>query len=244
MIHRDFRQSPDSGFSKGTRHRIAWGVTLLFSAMLFNASAQPAPILPKVDTSKKDKVAALSKNEINPVSTTPSRYVGGGKELDAYVEAISSVFSMKKRGSDPFGQLQDPDAKPLPKLTNPTKKPRPIAVQATPFSDIIRLIKVTTIMPKEKRFLIGNQSYKQGQRFPISFRSKNINVEVVSVSSRQITFRNLESGEAASIDLNLLPKGMSSGSGNITAPGMVRDVPNAPIILDGSAMPFDNSQNR
>lgn len=218
-------------------------MTLLFTAMLVNASAIPAPTVPKVDPSKKDKVVAQPKNEVNPVSTTPSRYVSA-TELGAYVESISSVFSMKKRGADPFGQMQDPDAKPPPKPTT-LKNPRPITkIQATPFADIIRLIKVTTIMPSEKRFLIGTRSIGQGQRFPITYRSKTINLEVVSVSSRQITFRNIESGESASIDLNLLPKGMASGSGVVTAPGMVRDVPNVPLSLDGGAMPFDNLQNR
>ena len=243
MKHRDSRQSPDSGFSKGNRERFAWLASLLLVGMLTNASAQPAPITPKVDTSNKNKDAVSLKAEVSPATETPSRYVSG-TELDGYLESVASVFTIKKRLADPFGQVQDPDAKPKPKPIGPNGPHQITKIQATPFADIIRLIKVTTIMPMEKRFLIGNQSYRQGQHFPVTFRSKNINVEVVTVSSRQITFRNIESGETASIDLNLLPKGMTSGAGNITAPGMVRDVPNAPLLLDGGDMPFDNSHNR
>ena len=247
MKYRDSRQAPDSGFSLRNPERIVWVASVILTGMLANASAQPASTAPKADTPGKDKTAAPSKTEVRPVNEKPSRYVNGkdANELAAYLESKTSVFTVKKRVTDPFGLAQDPDRPIIKPPTVDPKGPRTITkIPVTPFSDIIRLLKVTTIMPMEKRFLIGNKSYGQGQRFAVSFRSKNIDVEVISVSSRQITFRNVESGETASIDLNLLPPGVFRGNGNITAPGMIRETPNAPIPLDGGAMPFDNSQNR
>ncbi len=217
--------------------------------MLSHASAQSAsnfdtaPITPKVESPKKEKTSTQPRSGAGPVSTTPSRFVGG-TELDAYVLSVASVFTIKDRVTDPFGQVQDPDAKPIIKPTLAKNPRRVTQMQATPFSDIIRLIKVTTIMPMEKRFLIGTRSIRQGQRFPLNFRSKNINVEVVSVSSRKIMFRNLENGETASLDLNLLPVGMTPGTGGITAPGMMPDAPNAPLQLEGGVLPNENSENR
>lgn len=200
-------------------------------------------ITPKASAPKKAKSVVAAAKEAGPVSATPSRYVGEG-ELDAYVESLSSVFSMRGRATDPFGQLQDPDAKPVIKTSVAKTSRRVAPAQATPFADIMRLIKVTTVMPGEKRFLIGTRSFKQGGRIPIVFRNKNVNAEIVSVNSQQIDFRNLDNGETASIKINLLPVGMTPGTGGITAPGMVPDRPNAPIELDSGMNPDEISPNR
>jgi hypothetical protein len=190
-----------------------------------------APLSPKVNTSKK--IQAPSKKEAGPVNSTPSRFVSES-DLDAYVQSFSAIFSIRDRATDPFGQMQDPDAKPVIKPTAAKTSRRVAQIQITPFSDIIRMIRVTTIMPLEKRFLIGTRSIKEGQRLLINFHTKNISVEVVAVTSRSIEFRNLESGESASLALDLLPAGMTLGTKGITTPGMTPDLPNAPIDLDGT----------
>ena len=178
-----------------------------------------------------------------PISPgTPSRNVTP-EDLKSHVESLLTVFSIRNRATDPFGQIQDPNARPIVKPTI-AKTRRYTPVQATPFSDIVRLIKVTTVMPAERRFLIGNRSIKQGDRIPIAFRGKNLQVEVAAVNSRQIQFRNLENGETAALKLNMLPAGMSPGNDGITAPGMVPDNPNAPIDLDGNSLPLNAAQNR
>ena len=65
----------------------------------------------------------------------------------AYVASLSAVFSMRDRATDPFGHSRIPNAKPV--IKNPVAKTtrRVAPVQATPFADIIRLIKVTTSCP-------------------------------------------------------------------------------------------------
>jgi hypothetical protein len=195
------------------------------------------PVAPKAATTTKEKAkaAAASKESaskaIAPASTTPSRYIGE-EELAAHVESLSAAFSMKSRATDPFGQYQDPDAKPIIKTpTNkPTQKVKPF--QATPFSDIVRHLKVTTIMPGEKRFLLADRSFKQGDRMPLIFRGKNISAQIISVGARQIDFRNAETGETASLKMELLPIGMTPGTKGISAPGMVPANQNTPIELE------------
>ena len=59
---------------------------------------------------------AAAAEETGPVEIGPSRYVGTD-ELDAYVGLLASRFAMRNRTTDPFGQLQDPDAKPVVKPT-------------------------------------------------------------------------------------------------------------------------------
>ena len=64
----------------------------------------------------------------------------------------------------------------------------------------------------------------------------------MSVSSRQIEFRNLDNGETASLSLNLLPDGMTPGTKGITAPGMQQNLSDAPLEIEGGAIPTDNAQ--
>lgn len=169
--------------------------------------------------------------EAGPVSATPSRFVGTS-EMEPYLESLSSVFLIRGRARDPFGQAQDPDAKPVVKASVAPSVHRAAPILATPFSDIVRLLVVTTIMPGEKRFLVGTRSIKQGDQLPLTLRGKQIRVQVTEVTSRQIGFRNLDTGEVASRKLDMLPVGMIAGHQGITAPGMILDRPNAPIELD------------
>lgn len=145
---------------------------------------------------------------------------------------MAKALLISKRSTDPFGQVQDPDAKPIIKPTVAKNTRRAPVIQATPFSEIVRLIKVNTIMPSEKQFLIGTRTVKQGETLPLNFRGRSIKVVVTGVSSNKIDFRNLDSGETASISLSLLPAGMSQGTQGLTPPGMVPHTPNAPIDLD------------
>ncbi len=212
-----------------------------FSQSATNFDTQPlAPAAPLVTP---EKTPAPKPKEAGPVSTTPSRFVGAA-ELDPFVAALTSAFSMRDRETDPFGQPQDPNAKPVVKTTIAKVTQRAPQLTVTPFADIVRLIVVTTIMPGEKRFLVGTRSVSQGDRIPLSFRNKQIRVEVTEVTSKQIVLRNLDTGETATRKLDMLPVGMTPGLRGITAPGMVPDRPNAPIELEAGEPPIETSQNR
>jgi len=165
-------------------------------------------------------------------------------ELDAYLESLSAMLSMRDRATDPFGQLQDPNAKPVVKPTATRTVHRVVQVQATPFSDIVRLIKVTAVMPKDKCFLMGSRTIKQGDHINLAFHGKTLRVEVAAVNSQQIDFLNLDNNESASVKLNVLPTGMSRGTRGITAPGMTPDRPDAPIDLDPTYTPNDKPPSR
>jgi hypothetical protein len=209
-------------------------VLLVFSP--FSAPAQSAAnfdtkaLAPEPPAAKEEPAAKPIVKEAPPANTTPSRQVGPA-ELESYVTSLASVFSSRERSTDPFGQLQDPDAKPV--IKTPVAGPKRIApIQATPFADIIRLLVVTTIMPGEKRFLIGTRSFKLGDQIPLSFRGKQIRVQIIEVNSQQIDFKNLDNGDTASRKLDMLPVGMTPGNRGVSAPGMTLDRPNAPIELE------------
>lgn len=222
-----------------------YGALTILSGLAFAmpVSAQSAAnfdtgsVAPTVAAPAATKTAAAA---AAPVSITQSRFVGP-QELDSYVAALSAIFLMRDRENDPFGYLQDPNAKPVVKASASPVARRVTQMQATPFSDIVGLIVVTTVMPGEKSFLVGTRSFKQGEQVPLTFRGKPIRVQITEVSSRQIGFRNLDTGESAARKLDMLPVGMTPGLRGITAPGMVADRPNAPLELEsGDAEPISN----
>ena len=224
---------------------ISCGLAIALGASAFAQSAtnfNTQKIAPKAAAIKNSASPASEAKEAGPVAAGPSRYVGEA-DLAAYVESLSAVFSMRNRETDPFGQLQDPDAKPIVKPTIAKKTRRAAPAQITPFAEIISRIKVTTIMPGEHRFLVDNRSFRQGDRFPVNFRGRSLNVEISSVTSRQIDFLSLESGETASLKLTLLPVGMTPGNGKITAPGMVREQANSPLEIEPGNSFNETSQN-
>ncbi len=203
-------------------------------------ASTPAPLPSKPATTEKEKAPASPLKAGDSASIIPSRFVGED-DLTGYIEARTSMFAMQGRANDPFGQLQDPNAKPVLKTTVAKATRRIAPILATPFSEIIKLLKVTTIMPKEQRFLLGTRSIKQGDCVSLSFRGKNIRVQVSSVNSRQIEFLNLENNEAASLKLNILPPGMTAGTGGITTLGKISNRQDSPIELDPGNLPNEKS---
>ena len=177
----------------------------------------------------------VAEKESKPSTTLPSRYVGAA-EQEAYLATLSSIFLSGSREKDPFGHYQDPDAKPVPKVTVAKASSRVAPVKVTPLSEIIQLITISTIMPGEKSFLVGTRLVKQGEELSLVWRGKQIRVQVTDVTSRLIAFKNAETGETGARQLDMLPPGMRAGNGpeGIRAPGMVPDRPNAPIELEAA----------
>jgi len=195
-----------------------FAVTVSFSLVPIALAIPPAPVTPKAATP--------------PFPTKPSRYAG--ERVDAFVEEMTQILAMRTRTLGPFGELQDPDAKP----------PAPISEQITgrksvepvvSLSEIIQLIEITTIMPAEKRFLIGSRSVAQGDELPVTFKGKKQKIKVTQVSSDQIIFQNSSTGETAIRKLNVLPPGMTPGSRESSVPGMQPASEEAPINLDASS---------
>lgn len=215
---------------------------LILCSSSIAALAQATFPTPAADLPPKDSQATKSTSK-SPNPTTPSRFITEAN-FTPYVTAVTAEFSMRGRTSDPFGQLQDPDVKRILKAPIGKSHPRTAPIQATPFADIIRLIKVTTVIPKEQRFLIGTRTLKQGDSLSLNYRGKPIHVQITAVSSHQIDFSNLDTHENASLKLDLLPAGMTPGAYPMSAPGMTHDRMDAPLELDPSSQSNNNSATR
>ena len=189
------------------------------------------------------KKAAPTGNASPAATANPSRYIGEN-DLAAYVSSVSALLSIRNRATDPFGQYQDPDARPVIKTPIAKTTRRVAPTQTFPFSEIINRIKVNTVMPAENKFLIGTRTFRQGERMNLTFRMKNIPVDIVSVTASEIGFRNAETGENATLKMYLLPAGMTPGTGGIQAPGMIREQKNAPIDLDSAISTDGDESNR
>jgi hypothetical protein len=152
-------------------------------------------------------------------------------DLDQAVERNWSVAAIRSRATDPFGLPQDPTVQiQKPKLATNTSKYRNIA--PTPFNEIVAAIPVNTVMPAKGRFLVRNRSFQVGDTFPINYQDKSVAVRVMRVSSDAIDFKNLQTGESASLSLGSMPRGMHKGSGREGPPGLERDDPAAPLQVD------------
>lgn len=162
----------------------------------------------------------------------PSRQVGP-EEIGTYLQYVQSRLDIASRSVDPFGQVQDPNAKAEIKKPTLTTR-RPTRMKATSFDEIIERIEISAIMPAENRFLIGGRSFRLGDQFPIAFRGRNHEVKVIGVSASKIDFEKIETGEVSSVKLNMLPPGMQQGSDGITAPGFNANDSNTPLQIDGS----------
>ena len=160
----------------------------------------------------------------------PSRYVS--QDPSSYIAKLASRFAIRTRATDPFGQLQDPAAKPVRPLATKTATQQPAS--AKPFSDIVSRIRVTTVMPAERRFLIGTRSIRQGDSLPLQTNGMRYQIQVMEVSSRKIVFKNVENGETGELALDVLPPGMSRGAQGVLAPGMQAARPDAPIEIDST----------
>lgn len=166
-----------------------------------------------------------------PVDSQPSRFAG--QDVEPYILARSAVFSMRNRPTDPFGLFQDPNAKQVirQQIANLPSK-RQTALPPVPLADIVKLIPVSTIMPGERKFLVGVRSFSEGDEFPMIFQSKRMLMKILKVDARRILFLNVETGDKASLEAGILPPGMIAGGDKMKPPGMVSPDENLPLNLE------------
>lgn len=185
-------------------------------------------LLPAADRQEKTDEAETLAAE--PVDDTPSRFAG--KDITSYTLARKAVFSMRDREIDPFGLHQDPTVKPPEKkVPNRLPQKRLAALPPTPLEDIVKLIRVTTIMPGEKKFLVGVREFSESDEFPLVFQGKKMRMKVAEVSPERIVFMNLDNGESAALSTGMLPPGMVAGAEAIRPAGLVSPVDQLPLNL-------------
>ncbi len=206
-------------------------------------TAKPAPAptpAPAAAHAVAPAAAAPSAADTEALLKVPSRYAGtSGPELAAYIEARMARFAILKQGkqaTDVFGRYQDPTFMPevkIPQKTGPGNA-APRTVPKVPFSDVVAAIDINTIDLAKKRFLVGAREFKVGSVLTLRLPTggKFVKAEVTSVSSQSIGFRNPETGETAAKRMEMMPAGMSRGSGDIATPGMSRVGDNTPLEVE------------
>ena len=122
---------------------------------------------------------------------------------------------------DVFGLYQDPDFKPVIKNVPTAIKKGPTNTVKKPLTEIIQGIKVSTIMIKEKSFLVGDSAYKEAEEFTITYQEgRTKRLKVIKVEPNQIIFKDLDTKEEATLKIEVLPPGMLSGGDKIRPAGM------------------------
>lgn len=173
------------------------------------------------------QMQVIDKEAESELLASPSRYAG--LDLDNYVQALSSSFSMRTRDLDPFARHQDPNFKPpqpaapRPGITKPKKE------TITPFSDVIARINITAVVPAKQLFLVGERSFRVGDRIELDVGAeKPIFVHVMAIQANSVNFRHSVTDETADLSLGLTPEGMERGVA-LHPPGMVPKNSSAPL---------------
>lgn len=198
---------------------------------LFAQSADVFQSISKADDSTVTGEKAESTPDVELLKTRPSRFAVG--HVDLYVNARMADLFIRDKPVDMFGLYQDPDFKPVIKTTPTSIKKGPTHFAAVPLSEIVKGIKVSTIMIKEKSFLVGVRSFKEGDEFSITYQEgRTRRMKVTKVEPEEITFKDMDSGEAATLKIDVLPLGMSPGDDRLKPAGMVSPTESEPLILE------------
>lgn len=215
--------------------RFACRAVLVLLSACGGVIAQTADVFEKKPTEQETEENGAAKKNLpppEPVDSRPSRFAGS--DLEPYVAARAAVFSMRNRPTDPFGLFQDPNVKPVVRqIASDLPSKRQAALPPTPLADIVKLIQVTTIMPGEKKFLVGVRPFEEGDEFALVFQGKTMNMKIIEVTPKRILFRDLGKGEEAALETGMLPPGMLAGGGKaMRPPGMVSPLENVPLQLE------------
>lgn len=168
--------------------------------------------------------------DVELLKSKPSRFAAG--HIESYTAARIADLSMKSRSTDPFGLFQDPDIKPVAKPTSTgVIRPAKGNIAAVPLEEIVKKMKVTTIMVKEKSFLSEGQVFKESGEISINFQDRTKRLKVLKVEPKQIIFKDMDSGEEVTLKTDVLPPGMNAGGDKIKPAGMVAPDQNQTIII-------------
>jgi|GEM_PF-6147454 len=157
-------------------------------------------------------------------------------DVDAYIAKMAQRLSIRNRLKDPFGMSLDPAAEVASPVAA-TSQPVVQTVPKLPFADIINSIRVTAIMPAEKRFLVGSRVIREGDTLPLAIQNETVIVRVLAVRSNEILFENTGDKTTATLRAGFMPSGMSRSGGGDIVPGMQPTSPNAPLPLDFQISP-------
>lgn len=179
----------------------------------------------------------------SPTGAAPAipaaRYVSPAEAPD-YVARIAASFTMARRDLDPFGRNQDPNFKPVePEIVRPDTADQGQEINAPmPLSTLVAAIQVTMVMPNKQTFFVGDRAFHRGDRFPLRTGAGTlVNVEILSVTSSAIIFREISKGETAVLRLGGAPAGMQRGTTLETPPGVTVPNPAAPLDLQPAPVP-------
>jgi len=157
-------------------------------------------------------------------------------DIDAYIAAMAARLSMRDRPRDPFGLSSNPSADEAP-IMSASNQPVVQAAPKVPFADIVQSIRVTAIMPGDKKFLVGSRAIREGDVLPLVSVEGTIQVRVLAVTAGTILFENTDDKTTATLHSQAMPQGMSRAGASSHVPGMQPNSPSAPLKVDVHLVP-------
>ncbi len=202
-------------------------VCFISAQHLSGQSADVFELLPGANEVTASSNLVKSQSDITLLKSKPSRFAVGNIEL--YTAARISDLSMKSRATDPFGIFQNPVIKTGhgPGITKPLgdNLPRPL------LAEIVKKMKVTAIMIKEKSFLSEGRVFKESGVVTVDFQDRLNRLKILRVEATQILFKDMDTGMEAMLRTDILPHGVDVGGVQFKPAGWVDPDENLPIIL-------------
>lgn len=136
--------------------------------------------------------------------------------VDMVMERARSLMSKlddRQRKVDPFGMSMDPENQVVVAEEEVDAAPK----QVTSLEEAVARFRVSGVIPQRAEVIVGARSLGVGDRVLIEHKEVRFDLMIVAITAHQISLKDSETGEVASVDLGIvpdkLPVGASEGGG-------------------------------
>lgn len=134
-------------------------------------------------------------------------------------QGVVNKLDERERKQDPFGMAMDPEDD-LPEIEIEDMDEGLEEAPTTSLQEALSKFSVTGIFPKEQQVMVGAQNLGIGDKVVIDYKGVSFNLEIATISAKEIAMKDLDTGETASVHLGFddsLPAGMSRRRPEVTA---------------------------
>ena len=162
-------------------------------------------------------VLADDKPEASKAVTSPTKK-GDKKaesgELEGAVDVVMDRYKLlmskldrRQRKMDPFGMSMDPENQVVVEAEAEDEAPRHV----TTLEEAVARFRVSGVIPKRSEVIVGARSLGIGDRVLIEHKEVRFDLTIVEVTARQVSLKDAETGEIASVNLGIVPDQLPVG---------------------------------
>ena len=113
----------------------------------------------------------------------------------------------RQREVDPFGMSMDPE-NAVVVAEEVEEAPR----QVTTLEEAVARFRVSGVVPRRREVIVGARSLGVGDRILIEHREVRFDLSIVEITAREISLKDGETGEIATVELGIVPDKLPVGT--------------------------------